>query len=249
MNNHYYDNNARRVDRRFERYDDRDDQRRDEKPEQREEDDRPSERRDERYDDRRYQHEDYDRYPMMPPPVSPEVRALRAEVARLSRELDDMRRKLADQAADIREEKSARADIIAKTENISATIDEKQIETITDSIGEIDGKLNGIDANINSNIKNVKRELSDSMDEHYEGIIDKLRSLSSKTKENNNEELISEIDKIQGAVADKITEKFGTRNIGDVLKKVNSLQTLVMANMIGTVLTLVIVCYLILSLS
>lgn len=195
-------------------------------------------RRDDRRDSRRDGYGSYDDY------TTDEIQS---EVDRLRYELNTLKRTIDERRADSQEIKSA----IVHSEAVYS----QQLAEIGKLLEDLGNILNGVQVGIDTKLKNIPSKVSEEIEDAMIPVANKCEIIDERIKA-----MSSSVDNITGPIDEKMEDmnrtltdtlasKFGSKNIGDVLKKLSSVSIFVTANMIGTITLLVLMCYFIISLS
>ncbi len=222
----------RRDNRRDDRYDDRYDDRHDDRVDSR----RDDYRRDDRYDDYRRddRRDDYD-----------DDRQVRDEIERLKREIYALKDSL-----DRKGQENADLRMMIKQADRS---NQELLSAITKTLSEMSQRMDGMDEEIGSNIKKMQSTLKDDLDDMNLPIEAKCDSIEErlKTLQNNldyADPMKEQLEAATEGMRETLAERFGSKTIGDVLQKLATINTFLIADSIGIVVLLALMCFFIISL-
>jgi chromosome segregation ATPase len=164
-------------------------------------------------------------------------RAIREEIDRLKREVYNLK--------DVLEAR--------KSENGELKMAIKQLEkTNVDLLSALNARLDTLDEGVSGSIKKVQNSLND-LDElnmpveaKCEAIEERLKSLQESL--DYADPLKNQMEQVTEGMKDVLAEKFGSKTIGDVLQKLATVNTFLIANSIGIVVLLALMCFFIISL-
>ncbi len=170
---------------------------------------------------------------------------IRNEIDRLRGEISNLKRSLEDRKAENNE--------LRKSMKASDQANYELLTNISKSLEALGVKIDGLDSGIAEKFKKYQESARDDFEELNLPIESKCASIEEKIKalQSNldyNEPLKEQIDGMTEAVKETLAERFGSKTIGDVLKKEASISTFIIANTIGIVVLLALMCFFIISL-
>ena len=163
---------------------------------------------------------------------------LRREINQLKDALESRRAENADLKATIRQ---------AEKNNVEL------LNAIIESLNNIGTKVDGMDGDMGSSIKKSLSSLKDDLDEINLPVAAKCEAIESrlKTLQENldyGEPMKEKMEAATEGMKEALAEKFGSKTIGDVLQKLASINTFLIADSIGIVVLLALMCFFIISL-
>jgi len=208
-------------------------------------DDRRDYRKDDRYDDRRQDDRRSDRESPRRGYDDYDDRELRDEIDRLKDELYTIKRTLEDR----RGESSDILQLIKASETTNTNL----FENLTTSIDSLNVKIDEIQESVEESLKKVKSGIRDEIDEATAPMETKCSEIDSRIKKlqdnlDYSEPMKEQMETMKNDLSETLASKFGSKTIGDVLQKLANINTFVLADVIGTVMLLALMCYFIISL-
>jgi chromosome segregation ATPase len=140
-----------------------------------------------------------------------------------------------------------------KAENGELKMAIRQLEkTNVDLIGALSGKLDTLDEGVGENIKKLQKsfgeleELNLPVEAKCDAIEERLKSLQESL--DYSDPMKEQMEQAAEGMKDVLAEKFGSKTIGDVLQKLATVNTFLIADSIGIVVLLALMCFFIISL-
>ena len=127
------------------------------------------------------------------------------------------------------------------------------LNAIIESLNNIGTKVDGMDGDMGSSIKKSLSSLKDDLDEINLPVAAKCEAIESrlKTLQENlvyGEPMKEKMEAATEGMKEALAEKFGSKTIGDVLQKLASINTFLIADSIGIAVLLALMCFFIISL-
>ncbi|SHI45589.1 hypothetical protein [Pseudobutyrivibrio xylanivorans] len=167
-------------------------------------------------------------------------RQIREEIDRLRREVYNLKDALENRRAENQDLKMA----IKQAEKNNAELLTAITATLNDMSTRMDN-LNGLDK-LKSSIRDEFEEANMPMEAKCQAIEERLKTLQDNL--DYTEPMKEQMGIAAEGMRETLAEKFGTKTIGDVLQKLASISTFLIADSIGIVVLLALMCFFIISL-
>ena len=127
------------------------------------------------------------------------------------------------------------------------------LAAITATLTDMSGRIDGMDEQVSGSIKKIESTLRDDMDELNIPVEAKCDAIEErlKTLQNNldyAEPMKEQMEAAAESMRETLAERFGSKTIGDVLQKLATINTFLIAHSIGIVVLLALMCFFIVSL-
>ncbi|MBR5636002.1 MAG: hypothetical protein IKW81_03615 [Pseudobutyrivibrio sp.] len=160
------------------------------------------------------------------------------EIDRLRSEISGLKRAL--------EERKAENSDLRRSMKASEAANYELLTNISNSLEAIGVKIDDSFKKYQEAAREDFEEMNLPIESKCTSIEEKLKTLQSNL--DYNEPLKEQIDSMTDSVRETLAERFGSKTIGDVLKKEASISTFIIANTIGIVVLLALMCFFIISL-